>query len=185
MILKLSKPLTAARFAKEYEDVPLCELERGEVVFLTAAGWDHSRIVTQIACALARWASRTRLGRVLTGEAGLVTQHDPDTVRGIDVVFISYKRVPRGKGPSGFLRTPPELAVEVVGKGQGWTKMLEKASEYLELGVDRVWIVDPGARTVNVFRPDGDPLRLTTRETIRDRAILPGFSCRVAAFFED
>ena len=57
--------------------------------------------------------------------------------------YFSYRRLPRVKEPQGFARTPPELAVEVVGKGQGWPKMLEKAGEYFAMGVDCVWIVDP------------------------------------------
>jgi len=168
----------------EYADVPFCELERGEVVHLTVGGMDYSRIVTEIIYLLQVWAKKTKKGRVLAGETGVITGRNPDTVRGIDVAYLSYKRVPKGTRQSGFLATPPNLAVEVVGKGQGWGKMAQKAGEYFAMGVDRVWIVDPKKETLHVYRPDAEPERLTKADTLRDRDILPGFSCKVAAFFE-
>lgn len=77
----------------------------------------------------------------------------------------------------------PNLAVEVICKGQGWKKMLEKAGEYLRMGVDRVWIVDPKKKSVSILRPDDEPNLLTVRHTISDPQILPGFRCRAGEFF--
>src|SRR5438105_10779732 len=114
-----TRRITAKTFAKQFADVAFCELERGEVVYLTAGGWFHSIICTNIVVLLSNWARKTRRGRVLSNEMGLFTEQDPDTVRGVDVAYFSYRRLPRGKAPQGFARTPPELAVEVVGKGQG------------------------------------------------------------------
>ena len=185
MIARLTKSVTAARFARDYADEPFCELERGEVIYLTAAGWDHSRIVIRIAFILQSWAAKSKRGRVLGGEAGVITERHPDTVRGIDVAYVSYRRVPKGTRYDGFLTTPPDLAVEVIGKGQGWGKMTEKAGEYFSMGVTRVWIVDPKRQKVHVFRPNGEPTQYELADVIRDREVLPGFSCKVSRFFED
>lgn len=182
--IAISRELTARAFAGAYADVPFCELERGEVICLTAGGWGHSAICVNITSILRDWARRSKRGRVLGNEAGVVTQRDPDTVRGVDAAYISYKRLPKGKEPAGFTTVPPNLVVEVVGKGQSWKKMLEKASEYFRMGVDRVWIVDPRTETVHVLRPDAEPLRLTVQDTIRNDDVLPGFGCRVAEFFD-
>lgn len=181
----IATKLTAREFEAQSADVDFCELERGEVVQLTAGGWDHSRICFRIARILGDWAEPGRHGRVLVGEAGIITQNNPDTVRGVDVAYYSYRRLPRGQEPQGFVTVVPTLAVEVVGKGQGWGKMVEKAGEYLAMGADRVWIINPGARTVHVFRPDAEPQRFGEADTLADEAVLPGFSCGVAAIFED
>jgi Uma2 family endonuclease len=138
-----------------------------------------------VAFLLGNWAREHGLGRVLTGEAGLITGRDPDTVRGVDVLYFSYDRVPKGREPESFAETAPNLAVEIVGKGQGWKKMTEKAAEYLRLGADRAWIIDPRKRTLHVFRPDEPPHEYTEADVIRDDAALPGFSCKVADIFED
>lgn len=177
--------LTAEEFERDYADVDFCELERGEVVHLTAGGWRHSSIVTRVTFLLEAWARQSGRGRVLTGEAGLITARSPDTVRGVDVMYFSFERVLRGNEPESFAETAPNLAVEVVGKGQSWKKMTEKAAEYLRLGADRAWIIDPRKRTLHVFRPDEPPREYAEADIIEDDAALPVFSCKVGEFFEN
>lgn len=160
-----------------------CELEQGEVVRLSPGGMPHSRCTATIAFLLEKWARAGKRGRVFTNEAGLITERDPDSVRGVDVAYYSYGRLPRSELPEGFTDVPPTLAVEVVGKGQGWRKLLEKAGEYLRIGVDRVWIVDPGKRRMCVLQGDEPPRVLGGRQTLADADALPGFRCRVAELF--
>jgi len=175
--------------AKDFETIchqfEPCELVRGEVLKLSPGGMPHSRISSTITYLLAHWARGRRCGRVYTNEAGLITESDPDTVRGADVAYFSYQRLPKAAEPQGFSRTPPELVVEVLGKGQGWREFVEKAGEYPRMGVDRVWIVDGDSHRVHVFRPDAEPVILDESATLTDDAILPGFSCRVSEFFEE
>lgn len=179
-----STQLTAEEFAGQYMDVPGYELVRGRVVRLMPGGWDHSYVEFNAGGILRNWAVRTKRGRVLGGELGIITRRKPDSVRGADVAYFSYKRLPRGKEPRGFVETPPELVIEVVGIDRGWRVCLDKASEYLRMGVDRVWILDPGKQSLHVLSGDGPPQQYTARNTIRDAAILRGFSCRVGEFFK-
>jgi Uma2 family endonuclease len=185
MAAEVTTRLTAEQFAARFADVPFCELERGEVIHLTAGGWRHSRICFKVAMLLGEWAERTGAGRVLTNEAGLITSRDPDSVRGVDVMFFSYDRVPRGHEPDSFVEIPANLAVEVLGKGQGWKKMTEKVGEYIRLGVDRAWIIDPRHETLHVFSPNDPPRVFEKDADVRDDLVLPGFSCRVGEFFVD
>ena len=185
MSVAVSARLTAEQFAKRYVNVPFCELERGEVQRLSPGGLSHSRPSLNAAFLLESWARRTKRGRVFANEAGLITERDPDTVRGADGAYFSYDRLPKRRRPAGFSSIPPELVVEVVGKGQGWKKMVEKAGEYFAMGVDRVWILDPKARTLQVFEPEREPRTLRENQVIHDDVVLPGFSCKVAKFFED
>jgi len=177
--------MTAKEFETVCENLGSSELIRGEVIQLSPAGSRHSQVTANIAILIGTWARQTGLGRVYVGEAGLIIEHDPDTVRGADVAYGSYERHPRGSVPTGFGTTPPELVVEVVGKGQGWRDMVEKAGEYMRMGVDRVWVVDPKTQRVHVFRSDAAPEAFSGGDTLADEAILPGFSCTVDDFFED
>lgn len=152
---------------------------------MTAGGWKHSSLCAQIAGILREWARLSGKGRVLTGEAGVITSRDPDTVRGIDVAYFSFERVPRGKEPESFSEVAPTLAVEIVGKGQGWKKMTEKAAEYLRMGADRVWIIDPKRNTLHVFTADQPPREYGEKDTIENDAVLPGFVCRVGDLLTD
>lgn len=176
---------TATEFEAQCSRLGPCELVRGEVLPLSPGGMKHSRITQNVAFLLEEWARRTGLGTVVTGEAGFIVESDPDTVRGADVAYISYGRLPRGRLPDGFGTVPPELVVEIVGKGQSWRHMVEKAGEYMKMGVDRVWVIDPRTREMHVFKPDGGPAALDEGQDVTDDDILPGFSCRVTDFFAE
>jgi Uma2 family endonuclease len=176
--------MTAQEFEGAAARLGPCELVRGEVVTLSPGGILHSRITATAAFLLEQWNRRQRSGRVLAGEMGLIIERDPDTVRGADVAYYSYERLPVDAAGEGFCAVPPNLVVEVVGKGQGWREMVAKTAEYLHMGVDRVWIIDPSTKRVHIYRPDGEPAVLGQDQTLTD-PILPGFSCQVAEFFAD
>ena len=53
----------------------------------------------------------------------------------------------------------------------------------LFIGVPLVWLVDPTARTVTIYRSLSDTERLTENDTITAVEVLPGFSSRVSEFF--
>ncbi|MCC7293711.1 MAG: Uma2 family endonuclease [Phycisphaerales bacterium] len=176
--------MTAEDFEKVAESVGSCELIRGEVVTFSPEGFRHSSITESSAFILGQWARCTKLGRVLSGEPGFVVATDPDTVRGADVAYISFARMPKQINPVGFCKQPPELVVEVLGEGQGWPEVLEKVAQYLHMGVDRVWVLDPGTQQLNVFRKDAPPVVYSSEPWIEDAEILPDFRVRVSEFFE-
>jgi Uma2 family endonuclease len=110
------------------------------------------------------------------------TERDPDTVLGPDVVYWSRERLP--EMPAGFVEVPPDLAVEVVSPSDTHKHLHEKVLHYLDHHVPLVWVVDPAARTVTVYRSRQDVRILAEDEEIGGDGVLPGFSCRVSEFFE-
>ncbi len=173
-------PLSAKVFEKLAADLGPAELERGEVIALSPGGMFHSGLSARVSGLLYQWSQKYRTGQVFTNEAGVVTQRKPDTVRGIDVAYYSFDRLPADETPYGFTDIPPNLAVEIVGKGQGWNKMLEKAGEYLRMGVDLVWIIDPKKRRVCILRSEQEPETLDESGVLADPHVLPRFRCRIA-----
>jgi Uma2 family endonuclease len=155
------------------------------VIALSPANYWHSRISLNVALLLNDWGKRTGLGRAAVGETGIIVDRKPDTVRGADVVYYSYERLPKGTAPEGFCDVAPNLVVEVIGKGQGWGRLVEKAAEYLRMGVDRVWIVDPKTQRVHIYRSDAEPSVLGQNDTLIDEALLPGLAFKVGEIFAD
>ncbi len=181
----ISSRLTAEQFAERYHDANGYELVRGELIELPPAGMGHSGSNAQVCILVGAWAKSTGLGRVFVGEAALITERDPDTLRGADLAYYSYERLPKGKRRFGYSTVPPELIVEIVGERGDWKRALKKVGEYLSMGVDRVWLLDAEAESVRVVRPNGPPIELAGDDELRDEVILPGFSCRVSELFAD
>ncbi|MEW6755508.1 MAG: Uma2 family endonuclease [Candidatus Latescibacterota bacterium] len=119
---------------------------------------------------------------MLTGEVGVYTRRNPDRVRGVDVAFISRQRLPGGPG-SGFLAAAPELVVEILSPADRWEDVYQKLEEYFELGVERVWVVEPGDRTVAVYRSTMQSQRFGQGDQVRGEGALEGFALDVTELF--
>jgi Uma2 family endonuclease len=177
--------LTAEDFAQVAHVLGPCELVRGEIVPMSPGGIRHSRVTGRAFFLLESHCRSQNLGRVLTGEAGVVVARHPDTVRGADVAFISYERLPRDMAEDRYLQEPPELVIEVFGKDASWEKMEQKVAEYHALGVDLVWVVDPHTLTLRAHPRDESPRVLRDGDVASADPHVPGFSVRVSQFFED
>ncbi|HEX3128560.1 MAG TPA: Uma2 family endonuclease [Thermoanaerobaculia bacterium] len=159
-----------------------CELVDGRVVPMPMTGHVHGTIEAKLGAKLVAYADRTGRGIAMTGEVGIYIRHDPDTVRGSDALFISHERYAR-RGPYTFLDVAPELVVEVYSPDDRPGEAMKKIREYLAIGVDRVWYVDPRRRQVRIYRAPEQMETLGLSDVLQDEEILPGFSLPLAELF--
>ncbi len=176
--------ITAEQFVEMTFDAPV-ELVRGEIIEMARPGLRHGTVCSNVHHPVKSWSRSTNLGIVATNDTGVVTERNPDTVRGPDLLYISRERLPGGVVTSGILEIAPDLAIEVLSPSDVWKDVLEKISEYFAAGGRAVWVVDPEDKTVHVFRPDAKPRKLSGVDVLESRDVLPGFSCQVAQFFEN
>lgn len=85
--------------------------------------------------------------------------------------------------PKGWVKIPPDLAIEIVSPTDSFSELAEKVADYLSVGVRLVWVIDPTLQEVQVHRLHGRPEILHGDDDLGDRAVLAGFSCRVAELF--
>ena len=179
-----TKLLTAEEFAKLPDpiDGSQQELIRGEVVTMPPPGFLHGVVQGNVFFALKTHARATNQGRV-TVESGVITERDLDTVRGPDVAFWSFERLPADQVPEVYPNVAPDLCVEVLSPSNSEERMTRKVREYFASGVRLVWVIDPDERTVTVYRAPGDGRVMWEDATITGEDVLPGFTCPVAEFF--
>lgn len=60
-----------------------------------------------------------------------------------------------------------------------------RVDDYLRVGVQQVWVLYPGRKSVYVYRHDGTARRLTITDDLSGETVPPGFACRVADLFAD
>ena len=173
--------ITAEQFAEMNLDGPY-ELVNGEIVEMTRPDQSHGNVCFEIAKAIDAWACTRKSGRVTTNDGGILTERDPDTLRGADVAFFQISQLPGGKVPRGQTSIIPALCVEVLSPSNRWTEMRRKIEEYLAVGVREVWIVDPEARTVETFRSDAPSALLHESQSLTSLE-LPEFSVHVGELF--
>jgi Uma2 family endonuclease len=175
--------ITAEEYAKLAPHDRPSELVRGKIVVMNPPFSAHGYWCGRMYWLLNSYVTARQLGRVITNDGGVITERGPDTVRGADVAYYSYERVPRGPLPEGYWPAP-ELAVEVRSTDDRWKTLLKKASEYLEAGVLNVVIVEPETQTIHVYSPDRETEILTIDQTLTLPESLPGFSVPVREVFE-
>ena len=183
--MRRSTLLRAEEFARVADVLGPCELVKGELVRMSPGGFRHSKVTLRAAFLLEVHNQAHRLGHVLTGEAGFIVRRGPDTVRGADVAFISYQRIPKSTQISGFVEQAPELIIEVLGDDKSWGEMEEKIDEDHAAGVNLVWVLDPRTLTLRAYPRGGSPVLFRESDTASADPHVPGFSCRVADFFTD
>ena len=183
--MRASTLLRAEEFARVAGVLGPCELVKGEIVRMTPAGVRHSKVTLRASFILETHNRAHRLGHVLSGEAGLILHRGPDTVRGADVAFISYQRLPKDAATSGFLQQAPELIIEVLGEDKSWSEMEKKIAEYHAAGVDLVWALDYRTLTLRAYTRGAAPVLLHEQDIASADPHVPAFSCRVADFFAD
>ncbi len=158
---------TAGEFANlpEPPDAGKMELVRGRLVVHMPVGGKHGQRQVRIAAALQRFLETAPEGQV-TVETGYVLQEDPDDVRAPDVSVAPAALLPGGELPDGFIHGAPLLAVEVVSPNDAERDVLAKVGDYLDAGVQRIWLVRARNQTVVVYHGDGLVRQLSMGDTL-------------------
>jgi Uma2 family endonuclease len=175
--------LTADEFALLPTELGPAELVRGRILRLTPPKVHHGIICSNVGFLLRSFVQPRGLGRVLMNDTGVITQRDPDTVRGPDVAYFSFARLPADWEPNRYADVAPEIAVEVRSPTDRWSQIVSKIGEFLELGTDVGVILDPDSKTAHLYQPDEAPRVLGGDELLEFPTVLPGFSVPVRELF--
>jgi Uma2 family endonuclease len=174
--------------AEEYLQLPdygcPSELVRGRIVAMNVPSFHHGLICNRLGRLIGNYAEDHHIGYVLNNDAGVITERDPDTVRGPDVSFYSYSRVPKGTIPAGYPDVVPEVAIEVRSPTDGWPKVLAKVSELLTSGVDLVYVVDAQSQSVFGYTASHPQSVLSGDEEMSFPSPLEGLRIPVKRLFE-
>jgi Uma2 family endonuclease len=171
--------MTAEEFLALPDDGVERMLIRGELRerTMTTRGYPHCRVNARLGHVLLTWrdAQPEPRGEVVVGEARVRIRHDPDTIVGIDLAYISADLAARTDPLARFIDGPPVLAVEILSPSDVQEDINAKVLDYLDAGVLLVWVVDPVFRTVTVYRPDAAPELFNDRQDLSAEPHLPGF----------
>lgn len=158
------------------------ELDEGEIIEMPPPGELHGILCAWIVRLLWRYVEARGKGYVCSNDTGLVIRRRPATVRGPDIMLYDENR-PLRKFSRKFAQRLPRLVVEVLSSSDRMAKMNRKVSQYLKRGIPLVWVVDPEAEAISVYRPGQDVYVVEGEDEITGEEVLPGLRFRVAEFF--
>jgi len=166
----------------DHED-RVCELVEGILLEKTVGAYE-SYLAMFLGSLLTTFARENDLGIVL-GEAGML-RLAPGLVRIPDVSFISWNRLPGRRIPRDAIwDLAPDLAIEVISKGNTPEEMARKLADYFAAGVRAVWYVYPASREVRVYSAADTFTLFTAPQVLDGGEMLPGFRVDLQAYFAE
>ena len=153
----------------------LVELSDGNLEIIELPTYAHQRILLQLSVSLHAFVSARKLGRVAF--APLPVKLWSGKIREPDLMFMSTAHASRINVYWGV----PDLAVEILSPGTAHKDREVKRKEYAIAGVAEYWIIDPEARTVDIYESGkhfaGDDVLISD--------LFPGFSMPLAELFAE
>ncbi|MGI8552340.1 MAG: Uma2 family endonuclease [Dehalococcoidia bacterium] len=144
----------------------------------------HATLQGYLQVVLFQFLLKTRLGRVLPEWRCIFGAVGRERALVPDLVVVRNEHLPRGDvRDTPYLRTAPDLAIEILSPHQPVRAFVDKVHFYLVHGVRLLWVVDPATETVLVLRPGEDSSTLTTADQLDGGSVLPGFSLPVRDLF--
>jgi Uma2 family endonuclease len=176
--------MTAEQFGRRPDAGFPEELIRGRIFAMSVPDRRHGLVCGRADRLLGNFVDGRDLGRVMSNDSAVIVERDPDTVRGADVAYYRYARLPKGPLSAGYGPEIPELVVEVRSENDRWPEIIEKVSEYLNAGVLAVIVLDPDPQIAHVFSVQDPPKRIEADDELALPGILDEFRVRVREFFE-
>ena len=167
----------------QYDD-RIVDLVEGEIVDMPLPSGEHGEILSLLVAKVASFVYGNKLGRVTTGDAGFLLERNPDgrdTIRGLDLAFISTNKAPILL-PNRFLEIAPDLAVEVILPSNVASDIHLKIRQLLRTGTQLIWVVYPESKTVDVHTASG-AFTLEENDSLSGDDVLPGLEIRVGDIF--
>jgi Uma2 family endonuclease len=183
---------TAERFAAERFDLPEAgrwfELVAGELVQLSPPDEIHGTTVLNLSKALGTHFQQSpgEEAGYACFELGLLVARNPDTIR-IPAVsyFLAADRERFAHTDEAYTTAPPSLAVEIASTNDRRRNIGRRVTEYLDWGVELVWVADTVDRRLHAYRRGGPSKQHAEHETVVGHPVLPGFRIKVADLFAE
>jgi len=167
------------------DDIPnmdgLFELVKGRLVekkMSSRSGISTVKLTTR----LGSFVESNGLGELMREVTFRCFPNEPKQVRRPDLAFISRNRLP-DLPDNGNVPIPPDLAIEIVSEGDTIVELEDKLIDYRAAAIPLIWVVNPHARNIRIFRPDRRIEELGDTDQLTGDDIVPGFSVKISELF--
>jgi Uma2 family endonuclease len=173
--------VTAEQLLAMPDDGKRYELIQGELRMMSPIGGRHGRLAHNLGLLLGAHVRQADLGVVYAAETGFLLSRSPDTVCAPDVAFVVAERFRQIEDEIGFVPIAPDLVGEVISPSDTFSEVEEKALAWLAAGTRIVLLVDPGTRTLHVYRAPDNIVVLQEDDSLDASDVVAGWRLSVAA----
>ena len=164
--------MTPEQFLALPEVKPYLEYVHGMVLQKPVAKSVHAKLAARLALELGRYVRQHR------GHVGVEARTAVGPLPNYRLPDVTYWAAGRDSGDDSL----PTLAIEVRSPSQTMAELREKCRYFRANGVDACWLIDPDARSAEVFEGEQDGQLLGPSGTLT-AASLPGFALTLDDLF--
>jgi Uma2 family endonuclease len=175
------EPLTLKEFLDLPESDTTYEFKDDRIIPKMSPKFFHSSVTGAIYILLGQWSQKR--GRIGIEWAIILKRKGRDWSPVPDLTYISFERLPADWMEDEACPVAPELVIEIISPGQSFGDLAEKAIDYLNAGVLRVWIVDTQGRSITIFNPSTLPQTIRGESPITD-SLLEGLEITPQQIFD-
>ncbi|MFN4253526.1 MAG: Uma2 family endonuclease [Saprospiraceae bacterium] len=167
-------------------DTAIYELIKGEIVKRASPNTPHQQTFTNLFVELGLYNRQKKLGRLFAAPYDVYLDAENAGIQP-DILFVTNERDFIIRNNNGIVGAP-DLVVEILSKGTMNTDRGDKKDVYEQFAVREYWIVDPSARSVEVYKMEQNRYRLVSsarEEGTFKSSVLPDFEMDVSLVFEN
>ncbi|MGK7893472.1 MAG: Uma2 family endonuclease [Xenococcus sp. (in: cyanobacteria)] len=159
----------------------------GELIVMSPTGGTAGGKNFNLYLDLGNWNRQTKLGKAFDSSTIFVLPNGAR--RSPDVSWIKIERWNQltQAQQDGFPPITPDFAIELVSpsdlKNQRYEDLQQKMQEYLDNGVKLGWLIEPSAKTVEIYRLSQQVEILNNPQTLLGENVLPGFVLDLTEIF--
>ena len=161
--------------------------DTGELIVMSPTGGEAGEKNFNLYIDLGIWNRQTRLGKAF--DSSTIFALPKGARRSPDVSWIELERWDNLtlEEKRGFPPIAPDFVIELVSssdlKNQRYEDLQLKMQEYLDNGVKLGWLIEPSAKTVEIYRY-GQPVEIINNpQTLSGEDVLPGFTLDLTEIF--
>jgi Uma2 family endonuclease len=164
----------------EAEQIARMELTKdGELIVMSPTGGEAGRKNRRLTQQVGIWTDRDGTGEAF--DSSTIFTLPNGAKRSPDVSWVTLNRWNSltQKQKEGFSPIVPDFVIELVSpsdiRSQRYEDLQAKMQEYLDNGVKLGWLIEPKAKTVEIYRQGKQVEILNNPQTLSGENVLPGF----------
>ncbi|QDZ41457.1 Uma2 family endonuclease [Euhalothece natronophila Z-M001] len=161
--------------------------ETGELIVMSPTGGEAGAKNFNLYIDLGIWNRQTKLGKAFDSSTVFILPNGAR--RSPDVSWVRLERwdTLTSEEKQGFPTIAPDFVIELVSpsdlKNQRYEDLQAKMQEYLENGVQLGWLIEPSAKTVEIYQAGQPVEQLKNPQTLSGKNVLPGFILDLSEIF--
>ena len=151
----------------------------GELIVMSPTGGEAGRKNSRLTQQVRNWADRDGTGEVFDSSTVFVLPNGARKSPDVSWLTLDKWNALTLKEKEGFPPVVPDFVIELVSpsdiKNQRYEDLQAKMQEYLDNGVQLGWLIEPSAKTVEIYRPDQQVEVLKNPQTLSGENVLSEF----------